>query len=59
MKVLREKQVLERIPVVHSTLWEWVNDGLFPAPQKLSKRVTVWNEADVDAWLEAKFKGDG
>jgi prophage regulatory protein len=52
---LREKHVLKLLPVAHSTLWDWVRNGDFPAPIKLSEKVTVWSEADIDAWLEAKF----
>ena len=52
---LREKHILKLLPVAHSTLWDWVRDGDFPAPIKLSEKVTVWSKAQIDAWLEAKF----
>jgi prophage regulatory protein len=48
---VREKHILQLIPVAHSTLWEWVNTGKFPAPLKLSKRVTVWKRADVEEFI--------
>ncbi|WP_341903609.1 helix-turn-helix transcriptional regulator [Sandarakinorhabdus limnophila] len=32
-----------------------IRQGHFPAPHKLSERVSVWNEADIDAWLTCKF----
>ena len=52
---LREKHILKQIPVAHSTLWDWVRDGDFPAPIKLSEKVTVWSKTEIDSWLEAKF----
>lgn len=42
------------IPVSHSTLWRRVRDGEFPAPVKLSPRVTAWRVEDVRAWLDAQ-----
>ncbi len=54
---LREKQVLKLVPVAHSTLWEWVDQGTFPKPVKLSPRVTVWKKSEVQAWIETKFQG--
>ena len=48
---VREKHILQLIPVAHSTLWEWVNIGKFPAPLKLSKRVTVWKRSDVEEFI--------
>ena len=52
---LREKHILKLLPVAHSTLWEWVRDGRFPPPFKLSEKVSVWSQAQIDAWLASKF----
>jgi prophage regulatory protein len=49
---LREKQVRKLIPVAHSTLWAWVRSGRFPAPLKLSDRITVWRDSDVLAYIK-------
>lgn len=49
---LREKHVRELIPVAHSTLWAWVRSGKFPAPLKLSDRITVWRNSDVQAFIK-------
>lgn len=49
---LREKQVRKLIPVAHSTLWAWVRSGRFPAPLKLSDRITVWRDSDVLAFIK-------
>lgn len=39
------------LPIGRSTLWEWVTKGYFPAPVKLSKRVTAWSAASVRQFL--------
>lgn len=49
---LREKHVRKLIPVAHSTLWAWVRSGKFPAPLKLSDRITVWRNSDVQAFIK-------
>lgn len=55
---IRERQLLQRIPVAHSTLWQWVSQKRFPAPLKLSERVTVWRLADIEAWEKQQGQGD-
>lgn len=49
---LRQPQVLTFIPISKSTLWRRVMEGTFPAPVKLSPRVTVWRVEDVRRWIE-------
>ncbi|MDB5924112.1 MAG: Prophage regulatory [Betaproteobacteria bacterium] len=49
---LRQPQVLSVIPISKSTLWRRVTEGTFPAPMKLSPRVTVWRVEDVRRWIE-------
>ena len=42
------------IPMSSATLWRAVKAGKFPAPIKLSERVTAWELAAVVAWLRAR-----
>ena len=51
MRMLRIKHVCERVSVSKSTIWQWVKDGKFPPPIKLSSRCTVWLESDLDNWI--------
>ena len=52
---IRERQLRPHIiPVAHSTLWRMVKDGSFPAPIKLSERVTAWRIDEVMAWVEQR-----
>lgn len=39
------------IPISPATLWRKVKAGTFPAPVKLSERVTAWNVGAVRAWM--------
>jgi hypothetical protein len=59
---LREKYILGSrnakppipaiIPVVHSTWWAGIKAGIYPAPVKLSGRVTAWRVEDIRALIE-------
>lgn len=54
---VRERQLRPHIlPVAHSTLWRMVKEGRFPAPIKLSERVTVWRTEEVMAWIAQQGK---
>lgn len=41
------------VPFSSATLWRKVKSGDFPAPVKLSDRVTAWKIQDVHAWLNS------
>ena len=49
----------ELIPFSPATLWRKVKDGSFPAPVKLSERVTAWRVEDVRAWMQALSENSG
>lgn len=42
------------LPFSAPTLWRKVKAGTFPAPIKLSERVTAWNVGTVRAWMTAQ-----
>ena len=42
------------LPISAATLWRWVKAGNFPQPFKLGEKVTVWDAAEVDAFIAAQ-----
>lgn len=40
-----------KLPVSPTTVWRWVREGRFPKPFKLGDSVTVWDAAEVDAFI--------
>ena len=52
----RQPQVLEVVPWSAASLWRKCKASQFPAPVKLSERVTAWHVGSVRAWLEAQAK---
>ena len=55
VKALRKPAVLDKTGLSNTQLYRLIQKGDFPSSYKLSERVAVWNEAEVDAWLAAKF----
>ncbi|MCB5195512.1 helix-turn-helix transcriptional regulator [Deefgea salmonis] len=49
---IRQRELLEIIPFSASTLWRRVRMATFPAPTKLSERVTAWQCEAVRQWLD-------
>ncbi len=55
---VRQSQLIPAIvPFSSATLWRNVKAGTFPAPVKLSDRVTAWRVEDVRAWMESRVAG--
>jgi predicted DNA-binding transcriptional regulator AlpA len=44
---------MERIGLSRSGLYALTAQGKFPPSTRLSHKVAVWRESDVDAWIEA------
>lgn len=42
------------LPFSDSTLWRMVKKSCFPAPVRISERVTAWKAEDVRQWLDSQ-----
>jgi len=45
------------LPVSPATIWRWVREGKFPKPFKLGDSITVWNAAEVEAFIAQRAGG--
>jgi predicted DNA-binding transcriptional regulator AlpA len=52
--LLREAQVCEALCISRATLKRLIAKGRFPAPFKITPRVTVWRLSAVRAYIQAK-----
>ena len=43
------------IGVGQTTIYEWVKQGRFPAPIRLSAGVSVWRVEDVRTWMQQQW----
>ncbi|ENW86649.1 hypothetical protein F906_01708 [Acinetobacter pseudolwoffii] len=56
-KVSAKPERVGLLPVSEKTIWEWVRQGKFPQPIRMSGNVTVWRMSEVQAWIEEKGMG--
>lgn len=52
IKARPERQGL--LPMGETTIWDKVRSGEFPAPVKLTERITAWRIEDIEAWMTSK-----
>jgi prophage regulatory protein len=57
-RFVRGKEVLDRIPLSRSALYERMKKGLFPRPFSLGGRTVAWLESDIDQWIDAHTRRD-
>ena len=50
-KLLRFKQVLNKVPFSKAHLYSLIRDGKFPKQTKLGRN-SFWLESDVDQWID-------
>jgi prophage regulatory protein len=53
-EILRKETVLKAIGISNSTLYAWMDSGLFPKPIQLGPRAVGWLESEIAAWVEAR-----
>ena len=57
---VRQAQLVpEIVPFSAATLWREVKAGTFPAPVKLSQRITAWRVVDVRTWIRSRTNSTG
>lgn len=39
------------LPISPATAWRWVREGKLPKPFKLGAGITVWNAAEIEAFI--------
>jgi prophage regulatory protein len=52
-KLLRRREVLQKIGISRSTLDRLMNRGQFPRPVEIGAKVVAWRESDVETWISA------
>lgn len=51
LAILRLKDVVHRIGLSRSTIYQRMSEGTFPESISLGDRAIGWLESDIDAWL--------
>jgi prophage regulatory protein len=55
-RLLRLREVQQRIPYSRSSIYLKISLGEFPRPVKMGKRAVAWREADVEKWMAERLE---
>lgn len=56
MKILRIKHVIESTGLGRSTIYKYIDKGLFPKPVPLGYRAVGWVESEVQGWITDRIE---
>jgi len=51
IRLIRIQEVMDKVGIARSTVWDMVKKGTFPKPRKLSPKVTVWVDVEIDEYI--------
>ena len=58
LRGLRIGKVQDRVGFSRGHIYKLIGLGAFPKPYKLSERVSIWDERQINDWLGVKFSAD-
>lgn len=50
-RLLRLPEVIARVGLKRSAIYQRMTDGRFPRSRSLGPKCTVWIESEIDAWI--------
>ncbi len=56
MEVKKLEDVTLKVKIGRTKLLEMIDEGEFPMPFNVTKRICVWDVYDLDLWLEEQKK---
>ncbi len=57
MEFLRPKDVIKKMKISKTMLYEYIRKGLFPKPKKIGRNASIWLDTEVEKIMLAFFKG--
>lgn len=54
LRILRRREVEKKVGLKRSTIYLYLQQGIFPRPVKLGPRTVGWIETEIDGWLATK-----
>ena len=58
-RIRRRREVLARVGIGQSTMYDWMARGGFPRPLAPGAKMVGWPESAITAWIEARRTRDG
>lgn len=54
-RALRLDSVIQKTGLSRSYIYKLIQAEKFPSPHKITNKISVWREQDIDNWLEEIF----
>lgn len=54
-RLIRLKEVQNRVGLGRSTIYRWMAEGNFPKPVRLGGHAVAWVLADIDQWVAQRI----
>ncbi|WP_201302593.1 helix-turn-helix transcriptional regulator [Sphingomonas sp. T1] len=58
-RLLRRQEVLDRVGLSRSLVYQMMKDNRFPRPLRLGKRAVAWSEAAINEWVANRPLSNG
>lgn len=55
-RLLRLPEVMSRVGLKRSAIYQRMSEGRFPKSRSLGPRCAVWIESEIDAWIDSFAK---
>lgn len=55
-RILRRSEVQRLLGISRSTLYRWIEKGIFPPPVNQHGAIAFWHKEDYDDWLAKHHK---
>ena len=59
IRLIRLKEVQNRLGVSRSTIYLWIAEGNFPKPIKMGARLVAWPEHTLNLWMQERLSRAG
>ncbi len=53
-RLLRLPEVIQRIGLRRTAIYDGIAAGTFPAPVRLTERAVAWPESSIDTWIASR-----
>lgn len=58
-RLIRLPEVMDRVGLRRTAVYDKVKDGDFPRPRSLGPRCSVWVESEIDDWVNRVIEDGG
>ena len=55
-KYLNINDITNSLKINEDTLRQWISEGKFPRPLRMSDRTTLWSYALIENWVAQQYK---